>query len=69
MIRYDIYQPWTSMLNALNEAGTFAPTIVRNASPESSIAPNHLVAINYLASRALDHINNVITKLNNSGIE
>ncbi len=67
MIRYDIYQQWTSMLNALNEAGILEPTIIRNASPDSAISPNHLVAINYLASRALNHINDIITKLNNTG--
>lgn len=66
MIRYDIYQLWTSMLNYLNEGGIFEPSIIRNASPDSSIAPNHLIAINYLASRALDNINNIIEKLNNS---
>ena len=67
MVRYDIYQQWTSMLNALTEAGIYEPTIIRNSIPESSIAPNHLVAINYLASRSLDYINNIITKLNNNG--
>lgn len=64
MIRYDIYQLWTSMLNALNEASTFEPSIIRNATPDSTIAPNHLIAINYLASRSLDNINDIINKLN-----
>ena len=66
MIRSDIYQLWTSMLSSLNEGGIFAPFIIRNATPDSSIAPNHLIAINYLTSRALDNMNNIITKLNNS---
>lgn len=63
MIRYDIYQQWTSMLSFLNEAGVFEPSIIRNAQEDSSIAPNHLVVINYFASRALDNINNIIDKL------
>ncbi len=66
MVRYDIYQLWTSMLSSLNEGGVFEPLIIRNATPSSSIAPNHLIAINYLASRSLDNINNIIDKLNNS---
>lgn len=65
MIRYDIYQQWTSMLSALNDGGILDPLIIRNASPDSSIAPNHLVVINALASRSLDNINNIIIKLNN----
>ena len=64
MIRYDIYQYWTSMLSTLNEGGVFEPRIIRNGEPSSSLAPNHLIAINYLASRSLDNINNIIEKLN-----
>lgn len=63
MIRYDIYQHWTSMLNNLNEVGSFEPLIIRNADFNSSFGPNHLIAINYLASRSLDNLNNIITKL------
>ena len=65
MIRYDIYQQWTSMLSVLNEGGTYEPMIIRNASPDSSFAPNHLITLNSLASRSLDHINNIIIKLTN----
>ena len=64
MIRYDIYQQWTSMLNYLDKASSFEPAIIRNANPISSFAPNHLININYLASRSLDNLNDIITKLN-----
>lgn len=64
MIRYDIYQQWTSMLSYLNKASILEPFIIRNASAESSLAPNHLINLNYLASRSLDNLNNIITKLN-----
>lgn len=65
MIRYDIYQQWTSMLSVLNEGGIYEPMIIRNASPDSSFAPNHLITLNSMASRSLDHINNIIIKLTN----
>ena len=52
------------MLNYLNDASILEPFIIRNASPNSSFAPNHLIAINYLASRALDDLDNIINKLN-----
>ena len=64
MIRYDIYQQWTSMLNYLNKASILDPFVIRNANPQSSFAPNHLITLNYLASRSLDNLNNIITKLN-----
>lgn len=66
MIRYDIYQQWTSMLSLLDSAGQYEPLIIRNAEVDSSFAPNHLININYMASRALDNINNIITKLEKS---
>ena len=65
MIRYDIYQQWTSVLNYLTKASLLDPFIIRNAEPQSSVAPNHLITLNYLASRSLNDINNIITKLNN----
>lgn len=63
MIRYDIYQQWTSLLSTLDKGGVFDASIIRNAAPNSSLAPNHLVVINYLTSKSLNQINDIITKL------
>ena len=64
LIRYDIYASWTAMLNFLNRATNINPAIIRNGRLDSSIAPNHLITINYFASRAVNILNGIIDKLN-----
>ena len=64
LIKYDIYQQWTAALRLLQEASDLNPTIVRNGRLNSSFAPNHLITINYLASRTVNRLNTIINKLN-----
>ncbi len=63
LIKNDLYQPWTIMIKSMEKASELSPSIVRNASIDSSVAPNHLVSINYLALRSLYTLNHIINKL------
>ncbi|MBE6443730.1 MAG: DUF2333 family protein [Alphaproteobacteria bacterium] len=63
LIKHDIYTPWTSMLKSLEQASKLNPSIIRNADTNSSFAPNHLITINYYATRALNRLNSIINKL------
>ncbi len=63
LVKYDIYQQWTNMLKSLEQASDLNPTIVRNGKLNSSIAPNHLVTLNYFASRTVNSLYNLINKL------
>lgn len=64
LISHDVYQQWTAALRFLQEASDLKPAIVRNGNLNSSFAPNHLVTINYLASRTVNRLNTIINKLN-----
>lgn len=64
LVSRDVYQQWTAALRFLQEASDLNPAIVRNGSLNSSFAPNHLVTINYLASRTVNRLNTIINKLN-----
>ena len=66
LIKYDIYTIWTSMLKSLEQASALNPSIIRNANTNSSFAPNHLITINYYATRALNRLNSIINKLDKS---
>ena len=63
LIKYDVYQQWTSILKLLEQAAETNPLIIRNGDVASIIAPNHLLMLNYFASRAINRINVVIDKL------
>lgn len=63
LIKYDIYQQWTSFLKVLNQTSELRPVFVRNAQLKSSFAPNHIAIINYHASLALNYLNNILNKL------
>lgn len=64
LISNDVYQTWTSALRFLQEASDLNPTIIRNGKLDSSVAPNHLATINYLAARTVNRLNTIINKLN-----
>lgn len=64
LISRDVYQQWTAALRFLQEASDLKPAVVRNGNLSSSFAPNHLVTINYLASRTVNRLNTIINKLN-----
>ena len=63
LVKYDIYPQWTTALKLLKDASDLNPTIVRNGKLNSSFAPNHLITINYFASRTLNRLDNMINKL------
>ena len=63
LVKNDLYQAWTTMIKHLEKASELNPLIVRNAKLDSSFGPNNLVAINYLASRALNSFDYIINKL------
>ena len=49
----DLYQPWTKLLKALEDASRLSPLIVRNGRLDSSFAPNHLAVIGLYTDRAV----------------
>ena len=63
LIKYDVYQQWTSILKLLEQAAEMNPLIVRNGEVGSIMVPNHLLMLNYFASMAVNRINVVIGKL------
>lgn len=63
LVAKDVYQDWTSMLRALRMASDLNPSIVRNAKPNSSFAPNHLLVINYYMAAAVERLNGILGKL------
>lgn len=63
LINYDIYPQWTTMLKLLTDASDLNPTIVRNGKLNSSVAPNHLITLNYFASETLNRLDGMIKKL------
>ena len=69
LVKYDIYQQWTTMIRSLDEASDLNPSMVRNAKINSSWAPNHLLAINYFAARAINRLDNIIARLRQSEVE
>ena len=69
LVKYDIYQQWTTMIKSLDEASDLNPSVVRNAKINSSWAPNHLLAINYFAARAINRLDNIIVRLRQSEVE
>ncbi len=64
ILERNIYQPWTSMLKALENAARLSPTIVRNGEPDSTLAPNHLAAQGFYAGKAISTLQNMISALN-----
>jgi hypothetical protein len=67
LVKYDIYQQWTSMIKALEDASALSPLVVRNGNLDASTAPNHLMTINYFGSKAVNRLNNIINKLDRNG--
>ena len=63
LIKYDVYQQWTSILKLLEQAAEITPMFVRNGEVDSVMVPNHLLMLNYFAARAVNRINVVIGKL------
>ncbi len=59
----DIYQPWTQMVKALEEAVVLSPAVVRNGEPDSTLAPNHLSSIGYYSLKAALISQNMMCKL------
>ena len=43
----EAYADWTLLTANLRKAAEFKPLIVRNGTPDSIIAPNHLLVQNY----------------------
>ncbi len=63
------YENWTSLSRTLENGFLLEPFIVRNGKPESTTAPNHLLALGYYTAKAgfeLDKIINVITRRDQS---
>jgi hypothetical protein len=67
LVKYDIYQQWTSMIKALEDASTLSPLVVRNGKLDASTTPNHLMTINYFGAKAVNRLNNIINKLDRNG--
>jgi hypothetical protein len=67
LVKYDIYQQWTSLIKALEDASTLSPLVVRNGKLDASTAPNHLMIINYFGAKAVNRLNNIINKLDRNG--
>lgn len=45
IVAADLYQPWTQLLKALEDASALSPSIIRNGEPASLTAPNHLIGL------------------------
>lgn len=60
LVKYGVYEPWTAMLKSLEAASDINPAVIRNAKVNSSLAPNHLISINYYAAKAVNQLDNVI---------
>ncbi len=63
LVAADIYQPWTGMLNALEQGALLDPAIVRNGALGSVTAPNHLSEIGWFTLKAADIGHNIVHKL------
>lgn len=63
LVKYDIYQQWTSLISLLDQAVTIRPLIVRNGSLDSIFAPNHLAYLNNQTAQATNYLNIIIYKL------
>ena len=63
LVNADIYQPWTAMLNALEQGVLLDPAIVRNGALGSVVSPNHLSEIGWFTLKAADIGHNIVQKL------
>lgn len=64
IVQYNIYQPWTVLLNTLEKASKLSPLVVRNGELDSLTAPNHLVSLGYFNYKAIAIIQNMEAALN-----
>lgn len=63
IVAQNIYQTWTRLLKTLEDAAHMSPLIVRNGGLNSSVAPNHLVAMGYYTNRAVVSLQDLTGKL------
>lgn len=60
IVDYNMYQNWTSLSKALEEACFIRPAIVRNGELNSSFAPNHLAYLNAYILKAQNYLGQMV---------
>lgn len=63
IVNSDLYQPWTQMLSALEQGALLSPSVVRNGSPGSVTAPNHLAQLGWYTLKAATLGRSIVYKL------
>lgn len=53
------YENMTTLFKALEDGFLLNPLIIRNGSPQSAMAPNHLLNLNYYVAKSCYHINKI----------
>ena len=64
IVQHNIYQPWTVLLNTLENASKLSPMVVRNGGLDSLTAPTHLAVLGYFNYRAIAVLQNIEGILN-----
>ncbi len=64
ILEYNIYEPWTILLNTLENATKLSPLVVRNGELDSLMAPNHLASLGYFNHKAISVLQNIENALN-----
>lgn len=64
IVNADVYQLWTRMSKALEDAAVLNPPLVRNGELDSTSAPNHLAAIGYYTLKAAVTGQDIVNRLN-----
>lgn len=53
LLQNELYALWTALLRTVEDAVLLAPSVVRNAKPDTIMAANHLIAINYYTIKSV----------------
>ncbi len=57
------YEVWTLLTKTLEDALAFDPAVVRNGRPDSALAPNHLLTLNYYIAKTCMLLNKLAAEL------
>ena len=53
LLQNELYALWTALLRTVEDAVLLDPRVVRNAKPDTIMAANHLIAINYYTIKSV----------------
>lgn len=69
ILQHNVYQGWTSMLKALENAAHLSPAVVRNGRLDSLTAPNHLAAIGLYNNKAVVALQNILAQIKETPLD